>query len=137
MYSSGGEVAEIALVSPYRASSSEALPARWDRSFAPAPSGGDYSRNYFEIYSRKWLAATEYTSSSRQMRRSEGFSELLAMGNRLVPLVLERLDREPYPQWFILLRDVSGADPVSPQHKGLVHLMAEDWLAWGRQHNFG
>jgi hypothetical protein len=60
---------------------------------------------------------------------------ILAMGKPALPLILEELQKNG-GQWFLALRLIADVDPVPSEHAGRVKLMREDWITWGRQHDY-
>jgi hypothetical protein len=54
------------------------------------------------------------------------------MGPSVVPLILEELRLEP-DQWFWALESITEQDPVPPEARGKVLLMAQAWVQWGEQ----
>jgi len=67
-----------------------------------------------------------------QLSSHAAFQEIVSMGDDVVPLLLEGLDREEPQNWFAALQKVTGVNPVSPASRGNPKSMARDWLGWGR-----
>jgi hypothetical protein len=57
------------------------------------------------------------------------------MGKPALPLILEDL-QENGGHWFLALRLISDENPVPSEHAGRIKQMREDWIAWGRQHDY-
>ena len=55
------------------------------------------------------------------------------IGPDAVPWLLVRLAQRP-DHWFHALNQITDAQPVQPEHQGIVAAMAQDWITWGRQH---
>jgi len=45
------------------------------------------------------------------------------------------MQREP-DHWSWALDAIAGEDPVKQQHRGNLELMAEDWIAWGKEKGY-
>ena len=71
-------------------------------------------------------------SNVAQMALLAPYQKIIGMGPEAVPLILEELQREP-DQWFWALEAITDEDPVPPEAKGKVRLMAEAWIEWGKQ----
>jgi len=59
------------------------------------------------------------------------YQQIIALGEPIVPIILEELQRQP-GHWFIALAEITGENPVEEDHRGRVELMTDDWLEWGR-----
>ena len=68
------------------------------------------------------------------MARHPAYEEIIGLGVAVVPLILLELEREP-DHWFIALKRLTGADPVTAEHRGDLRAMARDWTDWGKANN--
>lgn len=57
------------------------------------------------------------------------------MGAQAVPLILEALERDG-GHWFVALRAVTGANPVSSQARGRTKAMTKAWLSWAEENGY-
>ena len=96
-----------------------------------SPLDEDLDRRFSALRS-EWLIQRGPTSSPRRMINLPDYREVVAMGQAVIPLLLAELEREP-DFWFAALREITGANPVLPEHRGNLRAMSDDWLAWGRQ----
>jgi hypothetical protein len=80
---------------------------------------------------KRWKNETEHISSAARMAKHPAYREIIEMGLPAVPLLLGELSREP-DFWFAALREITRADPVSPDKAGKVEEMAHAWIEWGR-----
>jgi hypothetical protein len=71
-------------------------------------------------------------SSTEQMKDNPNFTALIAMSDDVLPTLLDDLKVDPCVQDFLLLHVITGATPVKPEHRGVVRLMADDWIGWFR-----
>jgi len=60
------------------------------------------------------------------------YQQIIGMGEAVVPLLLEELQREP-DQWFWALEAITQENPVPPESAGKVRPTAEAWAAWGKR----
>jgi hypothetical protein len=87
----------------------------------------------FDALAAEWKAATALLSSTTAMVRHPAYQAIIALGTAVVPLLLHDLQREPV-HWFEALEAITSENPVPPEHYGNIPAMADDWLAWGRNH---
>lgn len=74
--------------------------------------------------------ATAGFSSTRRAARHPAFGEIIAMGDRAIPLLLCRLqDRDARPLWLRLLGILTGFHPSAGEETVGAASMA--WLDWG------
>lgn len=92
-------------------------------------------RQKFLRLAREWRKDTLLSSSVTQDHMHPAYLAILAMGKPALPLILEDL-QENGGHWFLALRLISDENPVPPEHAGRIKQMREDWIAWGRQHDY-
>jgi hypothetical protein len=89
-------------------------------------------RRRFQRYAADWKQRSRYLSNTAQMAMLAPYQRIIGMGTEAVPLILAELEREP-DQWFWALEAITDEDPVPPEAKGKVALMAQAWIDWGKQ----
>lgn len=89
----------------------------------------------FNSLARKWNRETINLSSIQQMVLHPAYQEIIAMGHKVVPLILNQLKKKP-DFWFWALRSLTGANPVTEEIRGDVIAMTKAWLDWGREHAY-
>ena len=93
----------------------------------------DAERQRFNQLVNDWIVETRVQSSTRVITARAEFNELRAMGKPAAKFALERMSRGDIRlHWFLLLKAVSGQDPVPPPSRGVIAEMADAWLRWGR-----
>src|SRR5439155_22227751 len=90
----------------------------------------------FRQLAARWKAERPPHSSSSRLTDHPAYREIIALGRRAIPWLLAELEREP-DHWFSALKQLAGADPVRPEHRGNIEAMAADWIGWGRAHGYG
>ena len=95
----------------------------------------DESRAKFDRLAREWRSAIRYVSSLSQMVTHPAYQRIIGMGVDAIPLMLERLRRQP-EHWFWALKSISGEDPVPEEARGDIEAMSRTWLSWGHQHGY-
>ena len=89
-------------------------------------------RERFHRLAREWKNQSRYLSNTAQMAMLRPYQRIIGMGQPVVPLILEELQREP-DQWFWALEAITEENPVPPDSAGIVRTMAQAWVDWGRQ----
>ncbi len=84
----------------------------------------------FQRLAAKWKGQSRHMSNAAQMAMLPSYQQIIGMGDRAVPLLLEELRREP-DHWFWALEAITQENPVPADAVGKVRLMAEAWVAWG------
>ena len=93
------------------------------------------SRERFLKLVSEWKDQSRYLSNSAQMALLRPYQRIIGMGLPVVPLILEELQREP-DQWFWALEVITEQNPVPPESAGIVRLMAQAWVDWGREQGY-
>jgi len=99
---------------------------------APAP---EELRETFERLADEWEEATLFLSFSDQAAAHPAHQEIVSMGERAVPLILERIQTHG-GHWFHTLREITNANPVQPADRGRVEAMKASWLEWGKRNGY-
>jgi hypothetical protein len=89
----------------------------------------------FRRLAAEWKEQSRFLSNSAQMAMLKPYQRIIGLGLPVVPLILEELDREPN-QWFWALEAITEQNPVPPEAKGKVRLMAQAWIEWGKQQGY-
>ena len=70
-----------------------------------------------------------------KMSLHPAYQRIIGMGQPVVPLILRDLEQEP-DHWFWALQSITGENPVLPEQRGNLELMATAWLAWGKANGY-
>ncbi len=70
-------------------------------------------------------------SSIAYMVEHPSYLEIVAMGEKAVPLLLRELEKSPN-YWFPALTAITGENPIPKEARGRLIEMTEAWLEWGR-----
>jgi len=89
----------------------------------------------FCILADTWKEETKYFSSTNQIAMNQSYQQIIGMGEKVVPFILEHLRLES-DQWFWALKAITGVDPVRPENIGNINKMTESWLDWGRRNGY-
>ena len=63
------------------------------------------------------------------------YQQIIAMGNSVIPLILNELKKEP-DFWFSALRALTGAEPLKETMRGDLIAMTNAWLYWGHKNAY-
>ena len=77
----------------------------------------------------EWKRTRPPSSRMKDLTRVPAYREIVKGGWVAIPFIIEELQREP-DHYFQALFEITGADPVKPEHRGKLKLMAEDWIQW-------
>ena len=92
-------------------------------------------RERFEALADRWQEETFFHSNSSLKNAHPALQEIISMGEPVAPLILERM-RSQGGHWFEALRQITGADPVSPADHGKIAAMQNSWLQWGERNGY-
>ena len=89
-------------------------------------------RTEFERLADEWLEQRPRGVDVAHMTRHHSYQAIIDIGPDAAPWLLDRLAQRP-DHWFHALNQITNAQPVQPQHQGIIDAMAQDWIAWGTQ----
>ena len=101
---------------------------------APAHTREGHRERFLRL-AAEWKDQSRYLSNAAQMALLRPYQRIIGMGHSVVPLILEELQREP-DQWFWALEAITEENPVPPEAAGVVKLMAQAWVDWGREQGY-
>jgi hypothetical protein len=90
---------------------------------------------HFHTLAQRWKQETAHQSNMAKKALHPAYQEIIGMGERVVPLLLAELRREP-DDWFWALHAITGANPVPAASRGNLRAMAEAWLQWGSEKGY-
>ncbi len=94
----------------------------------------DVSRKFKQLVDQ-WSKDTLYMSSITYMVEHPSYLEIVAMGEKAVPLLLRELEKAPN-YWFPALTAITGENPIPEEARGRLIEMTEAWLEWGRDKDY-
>jgi len=88
----------------------------------------------FEYLRLEWQRERGATSSITGMAICPSYQRIIAMGEKVVPLILRQMEIEgdEPDMWFWALHILTGADPITDDDRGDIVRMAQVWLLWAR-----
>lgn len=107
-----------------------------------AESDEEFAKRFAQL-AATWKQATAHMSIMARQAKHPAYQEIIAMGERAVPLILADLEKNG-DHWFIALHQITGAEPPIPaEHKrelgpGWIDIngMQAAWIAWGREQGY-
>jgi hypothetical protein len=91
--------------------------------------------NRFYILANQWETEVEGISSTATMCEHPAYQEIISMGNKIIPLLLQELKNNPL-YWLFALNEITCVNPIKPEQRGKVKQMAEAWLEWGKNQGY-
>ena len=86
---------------------------------------------------RKWINATSLYSNPKQYLKHPLYEEVKKIDDDvLFRELISCLTGDGAWQAMAALADLTGEDPVLPEHRGNVHLSASDWQKWYQKQSF-
>jgi len=98
-----------------------------------SPSAIDYVDQFYRR-SNDWLNAIGPMSAMMDMMSLPSFRDLVAMGEKVVPLILQEIRHRP-SFLFLVLHEITGENPIPPTARGNIGEMISAWLSWGERNN--
>jgi hypothetical protein len=89
----------------------------------------------FHTLAEQWKKDTAHQSNIAKRALHPAYQEIIGMGERVVPLLLAELRREP-DDWFWALQAITGANPVPAASRGNLRAMADAWSQWGAEKGY-
>lgn len=88
-------------------------------------------KQFLEL-AHKWSEDTVGTSSITKKITHPNYLSIIAMGSKVLPLILRELKERPN-HWFVALKAIAGTDPARPGDNFDEAVNA--WLQWGNEEN--
>lgn len=88
-------------------------------------------RERFDELAAQWHLEADVHSMAEKFEVAP-YRAIIALGPRVVPLILRELEKAP-DHWYVALEELTGARPSPPEHRGVLAAIAEDWVRWGRE----
>lgn len=89
----------------------------------------------FRALADQWAAETGLFSFDYQRSRHPAYRQILALGQPVIPLLLQELQERP-DHWFGALTTLAGENPIPPAAAGKFDQMVAAWLDWGRRQGY-
>jgi hypothetical protein len=74
-------------------------------------------------------------SSDFQLIMHKSYQEIIGMGEKIIPFLINQLDLNPNI-WFVALESITGQNPVPFEFKGNVKQEVEFWKNWAYLNNY-
>ena len=97
------------------------------------------TKKRFSDLVEKWHSERGIRSSLTEIYLCQSYLNIIAMGGKAVPLILQqlRLEGDDPDLWFVALEILTGENPVPTDDVGDNVKMAKAWLAWADQRYVG
>ena len=87
-------------------------------------------RDQFDELFQKWQAETALLSSGTAIVSNTAYTQIIGMGEVVIPFILMQLQKNPQHLFFALYQ-ITGENPIPLSHAGNLEKMTADWLDWG------
>ena len=94
----------------------------------------DEQAKFAELADR-WEDETVLLSSMEEATRHPAYREIVAMGEKAIRPILERMN-ESRGHWFLPLLEITGENPVEHTDRGNIDAMESAWQKWGQQRGY-
>ncbi len=84
----------------------------------------------FRTLTERWREQRGFSSSQSEIEACPAYHALLAMGESVIPLIMEELAEGAKDHWFRILEMVSSEQPVRYEDRGNYAEMRRAWLDW-------
>lgn len=99
------------------------------------PEVSDELEERFQYLAERWREETRGVASPITKVLNLNYLRILALTDRVVPLILKELAQRP-DDWFLALRVLTQENPVSPEDARDFRLVTQAWLRWGEERGY-
>ncbi len=85
---------------------------------------------------RRWREETALLSSSTRIIGHPAYQEIISLGQPVLPLLFQELERSLDGHLAPALAALTGAQPVPESDRGRIRKVAEAWLCWARENGY-
>lgn len=89
----------------------------------------------FRALAELWREETGPLSSPTRKAAHPAYQQIIEMGERAIPLILEDMKDHP-GHWSMALQAITGENPVPKDAAGHVDEVACAWTEWGRKKGY-
>lgn len=89
------------------------------------------ARRFSEL-KQEWQEASAFLPRLDDAVKLWSYQQIIGIGPAVVPFILQSLQQDP-DHWFWALSAITGEDPVDPNDRGDITLMANAWIDWGKK----
>ena len=87
-------------------------------------------KDQFLFHCEKWREESVFLSSPSEMAKCEPYQEIIKMGEKAIPFIIDQLRSNDPDHWFFALSQITDEDPIAPENYGNLKNMANDWISW-------
>ena len=89
----------------------------------------------FNQLTQEWKTNLSPLSSMEKLAMHPAYQKIIGLGPDVLPHLFRELEKSP-DLWFWALRSITRENPVQPEHRRQVKLMAKDWLDWAKKNGY-
>ena len=79
----------------------------------------------FNLYRKRWIRETMFQSGGSE--NDENYLKIISLGKDVIPLILDDW-KETNLHWFHALTELTGAQPIKDENRGIIFEMKRDWI---------
>ena len=87
------------------------------------------SKDFEELYNI-WKRETFFLSNTTEIVEHPAYRKIIAMGEKVVPLILEKLKTQ-FDHFSVALYEITGENPIPEDLKGDMAEISKAWVEWG------
>ena len=100
-----------------------------------AETDAEFAERFAALVAR-WNEGTRHRSRMKDYIEHPAFGEIVALGQRAVPLLLARMEKKERGFFHLALEKITGARPVPEKGESWIEQLHAAWLAWGRAQGY-
>jgi hypothetical protein len=89
----------------------------------------------FNYLYKNWSDEIKFQSSVDNIIGNVHYIKILSLGWKVVPYIIGALKRKPN-HLFIALSEITGENPVKPEHCGKIKDITMDWIEWWNKKSY-
>jgi hypothetical protein len=93
------------------------------------------TKQKFDELTGRWIKETGHFSLERQQIANLSFLKIIAMGEKVLPLILTELGRRPMQGWLTALQVISDRDDITSSATSFREAI-ECWVNWGKDNGY-
>ncbi len=92
-------------------------------------------KQQFTRLAEEWKSSRGHSSKLADLAMHPAYQQIIGMGERAVPLLLEEMEAHP-DHWDWALRAITGFDPVPKESWGKLNEISAAWIDWGKERGY-
>lgn len=86
----------------------------------------------FQLLAESWKEESRFLAFAKTRTQLMSYQAIIKMGKTVIPYILIEMQQHPN-HWFAALKQLTGINPILPEHRGNIIAMTNDWVLWGKK----